>query len=208
MRVTEGSQWDPHELAYRELIAEQKKKAAPQIKASTEQCASTQRILEAHGKGEKGIDWDAPLTGWEPNKDSALPGEWPIDQLLTHRRMQQGVERNPIGASTQSSVAPESKERAVNAFLCSPPVQLNELKEAQGTRVVTKIKPINTDLKKFKKYQQELEREKEIKLQARRWWMARLAVALGVILGLSIWWYLELKTPTQYPAQGFYKGKL
>lgn len=174
------------------------------MSAPTTQCASTQKILDAHARGEKGIDWDAPLVDWKATEESAQPRELPVDQVIVYRQMQQGAERNALGDSETSSVTAESKERAINALICSPPAPFEGLKAT-----VTKLEPVTgANLGRLKKYLKEVEEEKEIKKQARRWWITRLAIVSGIILGLSIWWYLELKSPTLYPAQSFYKGKL
>lgn len=133
MKKTEEYSVSKHS-AYVEFMTEQLKKTRPHKRpVSTEQCASTQAILN-RPKDKDAEHWNRPVLKEWMVKQEERP--IPVDQMLAYRKMQQSV-KNTLGDASDASLQEDSKQRAISAFTCSPPAELNQLEQQK----VTKMEP-------------------------------------------------------------------
>lgn len=134
-RITHLLERDPKQQAYCQMMVEELNKIPYEKKTNTEQFESTKRLLalsdEAASKRREEIKdpefWNklyetAQVAKTEEEMD-ALARKLTPEEVIIYQQMRQSA-KNELGQSESSASTPERKEKAVDAFLYTPPAKL------------------------------------------------------------------------------------
>jgi hypothetical protein len=206
MNVNEDGIFDPLYRLYVEEMAQKLKRATPPKPKTTDQAPSTLEAMKRHEEGifdylNMDVDWDSK--DWK--RDHEISREISPQEYDVYKAMQHSVSRNTLGKEEpESSVTPESKQRAVNVFMCHPPAPLTEaqLKRAKIT-TLNQTEKFNLE----KAVIQDAE-DQRLKREYRMFWAKRVVI-LGIIaLSIGILWYLEARSLKRTPLIQINQGKL
>jgi hypothetical protein len=135
----------PEDQAYLEMMVEERKKL-PKKPPTTVQAASTQAILDCHSQGIFGKSFEGPINinaQVKDDKGGIFINERPllVEDIILIEGMRRGA-KNELGTSQKSSVTEEKKERAIDAFIYTPPADLTDTEVLKVFTEMNKITPL------------------------------------------------------------------
>ena len=149
--------WKPDAITtvyINEIVKERKKTQSKSI--STIQSASTQKILDAHARGETLVSHKEPL---DPSKYLVRKENGSIDvnerplsvqEFVNYECMRRGA-KNQLGES-KLSASTEERAKAIDAYLFTAPSDLTEIEKEKLTKMtkIEELKKLPKEIKKSK----------------------------------------------------------
>lgn len=146
MKIADG-QYDPMNAAFMEMMVKELSKQ-PKKPATTTQCASTQATLNRPKEQDEAHFNRVIEKYWEPTTELGRKDFDPTQVAIIEDLRRKS--KNTLGASPYSSMTPESRERAIEAFTYTPPAALTpeQILKAKQTHVtqITEYQPTPEDL--------------------------------------------------------------
>lgn len=144
-KVNEDYTPSEEDIAYRQMLSKSRPRFDA-IKPTTAQSASTQKILDAHAKGETLVQFKEPLPDYHVRDENGdiFINERPlsVNEVVGYETLRRGA-KNQLGESKKSVASEEQKEAARHAYTYSEPAPLTEVETEKLTKMDA-IKELNT----------------------------------------------------------------